>query len=97
WFATMRGRAGYAMNNVLFYVTGGLAYGGGRVDFAGVSESQNHFGWTFGGGVEVGLTPTWSAKAEYLYVRLEDRSYVLTGINNGFSSNLFRLGVNYRF
>src|SRR3954468_16794025 len=97
WFATMRGRAGYAMNNVLFYVTGGLAYGGGRVDFAGVSEAQSHFSWTFGGGVIVGLPPTWSAKAEYLYVRLEDRSYVLTGINNGFSSNLFRLGVNYRF
>ena len=97
YFGTVRGRAGYAMNNVLFYVTGGLAYGGGRVEFAGLSESQSHFGWTFGGGGEVGLTPNWSAKAEYLYVRLEDRSYVLTGVNNGFSSNVFRLGVNYRF
>ena len=61
------------------------------------SESQTHLGWTVGGGVEVGLTPNWSAKAEYLYVRLEDRSYVLTGVNNGFQSNVFRLGVNYRF
>ena len=50
-----------------------------------MSESQTHLGWTIGGGVEVGLTPNWSAKAEYLYVRLEDRSYVLTGVNNGFS------------
>jgi outer membrane immunogenic protein len=97
WFGTMRGRAGYAMNNVLIYLTGGVAYGGGRVEFPGLSETQTHFGWTFGGGVEVGLTPNWSAKAEYLYVRLEDRSYVLTGVNNGFSSNVFRLGVNYRF
>ena len=97
WFGTLRGRAGYAMNNVLAYLTGGLAYGGGRIEFAGMSELQTHFGWTFGGGVEVGLTPNWSAKAEYLYVRLEDRSYVLTGVNNGFSSNVFRLGVNYRF
>ncbi|HWP14628.1 MAG TPA: outer membrane beta-barrel protein, partial [Xanthobacteraceae bacterium] len=48
WFGTVRGRAGYAMNNVLFYVTGGLAYGGGRVEFAGLSESPSHFGWTFG-------------------------------------------------
>ena len=85
WFGTVRGRAGYAMNNVLLYVTGGLAYGGGRVDFGGISESQTHLGWTIGGGVEVGLTPNWSAKAEYLYVRLEDRGYVLTGVNNGFS------------
>ena len=32
WFGTIRGRAGYAMNNVLIYLTGGFAYGGGRVD-----------------------------------------------------------------
>ncbi len=97
WFGTVRGRAGYAMNNVLFYLTGGLAYGGGRVDFGPLSEWQTHLGWTVGAGVEVGLTPNWSAKAEYLYVELGDRGYVLTGINNGFQSNVFRLGVNYRF
>jgi len=97
WFGTVRGRAGYAMNNVMIYLTGGLAYGGGRVEFAGMTESQTHLGWTLGGGVEVGLTPNWSAKAEYLYVRLEDQGYVLTGVNNGFASNVFRLGVNYRF
>ena len=97
WFGTVRGRAGYAMNNVLLYLTGGLAYGGGRVEFAGMSETQTHLGWTLGGGVEVGLTPNWSARAEYFYVQLEDRSYVLTGVNNGFASNVFRLGVNYRF
>ena len=97
WFGTVRGRAGYAMNNVLAYATGGLAYGGGRVDFGALSETQTHLGWTVGAGVEVGLTPHWTAKAEYLYVRLEDRGYVLTGVNNGFQSNVFRLGVNYRF
>ena len=45
-----------------------------------LSESQTHLGWTIGAGVEVGLTPNWTAKAEYLYVRLEDRGYVLTGV-----------------
>ena len=48
WFGTVRGRAGYAMNNVLAYATGGLAYGGGRVDFGAFSESQTHLGWTIG-------------------------------------------------
>ncbi len=97
WFGTVRGRAGFAMNNILLYLTGGFAYGGGRVNFAGLTESQTHVGWTAGGGIEVGLTQNWSAKAEYLYVRLDDRSYVLTGVNNGFSSSVVRLGVNYRF
>ena len=39
----------------------------------------------------------WSAKAEYLYVDLDDRSYSLTGTSHGVNSNLLRLGVNYRF
>ena len=97
WFGTLRGRAGFAMNNVLVYATGGLAYGGGRVELGGLSSTQTHIGWTAGAGVEVGLTPNWSAKAEYLYVRLDDEAYVLTGVNNGFRSSVFRLGVNYRF
>jgi outer membrane immunogenic protein len=97
WFGTVRGRGGYAMNNVLIYLTGGFAYGGGRVTFGPVGESQTHTGWTIGAGVEVGLTPNWSAKAEYLYVELSDQAYVLTGINNGLQSSVFRLGVNYRF
>ena len=97
WFGTVRGRVGYAMNNVLIYGTGGFAYGGGKISFGGVTEAQTHIGWTAGAGVEVGLTPNWSAKAEYLYVQLSDQGYVLTGVNNGFQSNVFRLGVNYRF
>jgi len=97
WFGTVRGRAGYAFNNVLVYGTGGFAYGGGSVSLGAISNSQTHTGWTVGAGVEVGLTQNWTAKAEYLYVRLDDQSYVLTGLNNGFQSNIFRLGVNYRF
>src|SRR4051794_18996250 len=83
WFGTVRGRAGYAMNNVLLYLTGGLAYGAGRVEFAGASETQTHLGWALGGGGEGGLTPNWSARAGYLYVRLDDPSYLPTGGNNG--------------
>ena len=46
--------------------------------------------------MEVGLTPNWSAKAEYLFVDLSDERYVLFG-NTGFESSILRLGVNYRF
>jgi len=96
WFGTLRGRAGYAMNNVMLYATFGLAYGGGRVELGGLKEANTHIGWTAGAGMEVGLTPNWSAKAEYLFVDLSDERYVLFG-NTGFESSLLRLGVNYRF
>lgn len=97
WFGTVRGRAGWAMNNILLYLTGGLAYGSGRVELGNLSEAYTRIGWTIGGGIEVGLSPNWSAKAEYLYFDLQDRAYGLTGLNHGFGSSLFRLGVNYRF
>jgi outer membrane immunogenic protein len=97
WFGTVRGRAGYAMNNVLFYATGGLAYGSIRGEVGGLSENRTSLGWTAGVGVEVGLTPNWSAKIEYLYMDLTDRSFTVTGTDNGLEQNLVRFGVNYRF
>src|SRR5437764_1125320 len=39
----------------------------------------------------------WRESHPRLVKWLDDRSYVLTGVNNGFSSNVFRLGMNYRF
>lgn len=97
WFGTIRGRAGFAMNNILFYGTLGLAYGRGRVDIGGSAEDNMHFGWTAGAGLEVGLGHNWSAKAEYLYINLGEENYALTHTSNGLTSNLLRLGVNYHF
>jgi outer membrane immunogenic protein len=97
WFGTLRGRAGYALNNILFYATAGLAYGGITGEIAGLDESKTHIGWTGGLGMEVGFTPNWSAKVEYLYMDLSDRAYSITGANNGFEASMLRFGVNYHF
>ena len=95
--AVSRGRAGIALTNVLFYGTLGIAYGGGKIELAGLSETNTHFGWAAGAGLEVGLTPNWSAKAEYLYVDLAAKTYLLTGASHSFESNILRFGLNYRF
>jgi outer membrane immunogenic protein len=99
WFGTVRGRAGYALNNVLFYGTAGLAFGEltGQT-FGGLSESHTNAGWTVGLGAEVGLARNWSAKLEYLYVDLNDSNFVITGNQqNGYRFGLLRAGVNYHF
>lgn len=96
WFGTARGRLGYAMNNVLLYGTGGLAYGDLELITGGRSESRSAFGWTLGAGAEVGLTPNWTAKVEYLFIDLADKKY-FTGSRHGFDSSVLHAGVNYRF
>jgi len=97
WFGTVRGRAGYAFDNVLLYATAGLAYGGGRLEIPGLSETQTHLGWAGGGGLEIGLTPNWSAKAEYLFIGLSDKTYVVSGVNSAIDSHVVRAGVSFRF
>ncbi|WP_157286522.1 outer membrane protein [Bradyrhizobium yuanmingense] len=97
WFGTLRGRAGYAFNNVLFYGTAGLAFGELRAQTFGWSESHTTAGWTIGAGAEIGLAPNWSAKLEYLYIDLSTSQFAITGVSNGYSANVVRAGVNYRF
>ncbi len=79
WVFTARLREGWALNNWLYYVTGGLAVG--RETFTQVitllppfistnSFSTTKAGWTLGGGIEYALNRNWSIKAEYLYIDL---------------------------
>ena len=98
WFGTVRGRAGYAFNNILFYGTGGLAFGELKgMTFGGVSESHTTAGWTLGAGAEFGLAQNWSAKIEYLYVDLDNSNFVVTGAKNDYRFGLVRAGVNFHF
>jgi outer membrane immunogenic protein len=77
WLFTLRGRLGWAVNNLLLYTTGGLAvtnlkYGETFVDTFGANEAVNYSntkaGWTVGAGAEYGITKNWTVKAEYLYL-----------------------------
>ncbi|MBM7485428.1 MULTISPECIES: outer membrane protein [Bradyrhizobium] len=97
WFGTLRGRAGYAFSNVLFYGTAGLAFGELRAQTFGWTESHTSAGWTIGAGAEVMFAPNWSAKLEYLYIDLSTSQFAITGVSNGYSASVVRAGVNYHF
>lgn len=98
WFGTVRGRVGYAFNNVLLYGTGGLAFGSLKGELpGGLSETTTSAGWTVGAGAEFAVNQNWSAKIEYLYVDLGEKNFMITGLPNGYSFSTVRVGVNYRF
>ncbi|MFY9882927.1 MAG: outer membrane beta-barrel protein [Pseudolabrys sp.] len=87
WFGTLRGRAGYAINNVLLFASAGLAYGNLTANLAGLEESKTLVGWAGGLGMEVGFTPNWTPKVEYLYMDLGSRSFSVTGVDNGLQAS----------
>jgi outer membrane immunogenic protein len=85
WFATMRGRIGYAADHWLWYVTGGVAVArleNNRVFIqtspdtavpSAVVASNAGFtriGVALGAGVETALWGNWTAKLEYLFLNL---------------------------
>jgi outer membrane immunogenic protein len=115
-FGTVRGRAGYVANNWLLYATGGFAYAHssntGTITAAPVvvlvgqaaTASGTEGGWTAGGGIEWGFAPNWSAKAEYLFARIDvsrDFNYIPATASSHHSStddyNIARAGINYHF
>jgi outer membrane immunogenic protein len=89
---TLRGRAGYALENVLLYGTGGLAYGRtdlatavtlggacGPAGFCGAAAStQWMVGWAAGAGFDWAFLPRWSFRTEYLHYDLGSRHQDLT-------------------
>ena len=75
WLSTVRGRAGYALDQFLVYCSGGAAFVNVRANFPNDPvSSATKAGWTVGAGVEVALARNWSAKGEYLFVNLADGS-----------------------
>jgi outer membrane immunogenic protein len=108
WLSTFRGRVGYDYGNWLLYATAGAVWATVHMDQVGppgiIGETHSHWGWTAGGGVEMRLTRELTAKVEYLYIGLQDKSYFNPAPNPVFSSgqrlsvddHLVRVGVNYK-
>lgn len=102
---TVRGRIGYAVNNVLFYGTGGYAWIDNKITLSAlgvsVSDSKWHSGWTVGAGVEAFFAPQWSVKGEYLYRSLGSENYFSslgTPLASGtVNFHTVQVGVNYHF
>lgn len=101
WFGTLRGRLGFAFDNVLLYGTGGLAYGHMEADsdfrvydsagdelgkWDGSADSVN-WGWTIGAGMEYGIE-NWSLGLEYLYVDLGSAEWDSNGDENAVINQL---------
>ena len=105
WLGTTRAKIGYVVtpdNRLMFYGTGGVAYGGGSANFnvfdatQGLALSGNpsssRVGWTVGAGVEYALTNNWTIGAEYLYADLGNTHFTTPVATNGGFNGLLASG-----
>lgn len=79
-------RAGFATDDMLFYATGGGAYGdigrkftttNGVNSFTEDGADDGAWGWQAGGGAEYRLSDSLSMGVEYIYTSLKDEDYAV--------------------
>jgi len=110
--ASFRGRIGYAVNNVLFYGTGGAGYASTRdsiltaagAPVAGATGvfNSDRWGYAAGAGIEWGFNPNWTAKVEYMHYGLGTETAPAGTIdvvptNSRLNVDTVKVGVNYRW
>lgn len=93
-YAMITGRGGYAIDRMLLYAKGGVAFLDETVTVAhpafpnlGIpavtaSASNSNAHWTLGGGIEWAFTNNWTLKAEYMAIGL-DNSLPCGSVPNG--------------
>lgn len=112
FLATVRGRVGWAADNVLLYATGGVAFLEGEIQ-TGHPDSTNPdrnkgisaTGGIVGLGLEWGATENVSVKVEGLYAFFDDKTSLEDMPSGGTDGDFFevedvliaRIGVNFRF
>ena len=91
WLGSTRARVGFVAtpdNRLMFYGTGGVAYGGASGNlsvydatngwyWSSGNRSSSRTGWTIGAGVEYAWTNNWVLGAEYLYYDLGSRNLAI--------------------
>ncbi len=85
WNAHIRGRAGYAFDNWLLFIAGGLAVADFEFHEGAITTTTipgppggKFYGWSIGGGAEVAFTRNLVGRVEYLYDDYGHKDY--TGV-----------------
>lgn len=108
WQASLRLRAGYAVDNFLLYATGGVAFADGKLTSSGFDgndvyyssdDSNTHVGWTIGVGAEYAFSPNWIARAEVRYTDFGSKTYeLLEGpVDSSWDQTSVTVGLSYKF
>ena len=108
-FATLRGRAGLALDQTFIYATAGVAFanihnttsftdnGVGSTPFAQADENKWKTGLAVGAGVEFALSHNWSLKGEYMLMQFQNSDAAINNVPSGTNNcgSTFPCRMNY--
>ena len=104
WFGSVNAKAGFAMNRLLVYGIGGIAFAGietSQVAGAAFASTRTNVGWTVGAGVDYALTDKFIVGAKYRYYDFGSEHYDVAAPFNDRDQNvkLNTVGINlsYKF
>jgi outer membrane immunogenic protein len=104
WQGSVRARLGYAIDNFLPYITGGVAFGDFDVKatvpgFGTASDSKTFTGWTLGAGMDYAFTPNLIGRLEYRYTDYGDDNVTAFGVTDkvAIKDSTVRVGIAYKF
>lgn len=80
WTSHARGRVGYALDNWLFFIAGGLAiadfdFHEGAITTTNIVGAK-YTGWSIGGGAELAITHNLVGRVEYSYDNFGHKDYI---------------------
>lgn len=108
WFVSVTGRAGYAVDRLLYYVKGGATAINDKEQITSpfvvnvFNGSSTRWGPTVGGGIEYAFTPSLSAFFEYDYsdftgtTTFTDQFGLTSNVGTHQNLQLVKIGMNYR-
>ncbi|WP_039760352.1 outer membrane protein [Bartonella queenslandensis] len=112
WAGATRVKVGFAIERMMPYISGGIAYTQLQNIFTAVADSENEevnfsdwlhdekktmIGYTLGGGVDFAMTDNIIVRAEYRYSDFGKKKFVQDKVEMGYKTNDFRVGVAYKF
>jgi outer membrane immunogenic protein len=78
WFGSVNAKAGFAMDRLLVYGIGGIAFAGietSQVSGPAFTSARTNVGWTVGAGVDYALTDKFVVGAQYRYYDFGSEHY----------------------
>jgi outer membrane immunogenic protein len=98
-FGSLRGRVGVAADPFLVFATAGAAVSDQTLKLGPAEDSNTHFGYTVGAGLEAKVTDRIDTRLEYRYSDFDSKTYDFgtAKTSSGFDEHSIRAGIALKF